>query len=103
MGMTSRERVMAAFDHNVPDRMPVWLGASPEFRCLMMDQLGLKDDESLSVYIGDDFRRVFARYAGPEQRSPSAGLTFSDATYRTPFNVQRHGYGYGMPLNRPLI
>jgi len=102
MGITSKERVLTAFNLEQPDRVPAWLGASPEFRDLARKHLGLEDDESLSVYLRDDFRRVFARYAGPEERSPGANLTYQDATYRTPFDVQRHGYGYGMPLNRPL-
>jgi hypothetical protein len=89
MGMTSKERVMTAFNHQEADRVPVWLGASPEFRTLIRNQLGLGDDESLSVYLRDDFRRVFARYTGPEERSPGANLTFPDATCRTPFDVQR--------------
>jgi uroporphyrinogen-III decarboxylase len=100
--MTSRERVLAAFAHQEPDRVPTWLGASPEFRDLARRRLGLADDESLSEYVGDDFRRVYARYAGPEERSPSHNLQ-PGATYRTPFGVERRGYGYGMPLNRPLL
>jgi uroporphyrinogen decarboxylase len=103
MSVTSKGRVLTAFNYEQADRVPVWLGASPEFRGLLRKHLGLEDDESLSVTIGDDFRRVFARYAGPEARSPSAHLTYPDATYRTPFNVERHGYGYGMPLNCPLV
>jgi len=100
--MTSRERVLTAFAYEEPDHVPAWMGASPEFRELMQVRLGLPDDESLSVHIGDDFRRVFAAYAGPEELSPTANLTHADATYRTPFGVERHGYGYGMPLTRPL-
>ncbi len=99
--MTSRERVLAAFEHVEGDHVPTWLGASPEFRELAMRHLGLEDDESLSVYLGDDFRRVFAKYAGPEEFGPDFNLQ-PGATYRTPFGVERHGYGYGMPLNRPL-
>lgn len=102
MDLTSKERVLAAFNLEEPDRVPAWLGASPEFRGLMINHLGLGDDESLSVYLRDDFRRVFTRYAGPDDRNPTANLSYPDATYRTPFDVQRHGYGYGMPLNRPL-
>ena len=65
--------------------------------------LGLADgDESLSQYIGDDFRRVFARYAGPAVRDPLLDLKYPGATYRTPFGVERHGYGYGQPLHHPL-
>lgn len=102
MQMTSKERVMAAFEHVEPDRVPAWLGASPEFRDLTREHLGLEDDESLSLYLGDDFRRVFAAYAGTEEFGPFYNLQ-PGATYRTPFGVERHGYGYGMPLNRPLV
>lgn len=103
MSLTSKERVLTSFQFEPADRVPVWMGASPEFRDLARKYLGLEDDESLSLYLRDDFRRVFARYAGPEERSPGGKLTYADATYRTPFNVQRHGYGYGMPLECPLV
>ena len=102
MTLTSRDRVMAAFAFEEPDQVPCWLGASPEFRELAQEHLGLADDESLSVYLGDDFRRVFAQYKGPERSSPTEYLENAAATYRTPFGVERHGYGYGQPLNHPL-
>jgi uroporphyrinogen decarboxylase len=99
--MTSRERVLTAFEFTEPDRVPVWLGASPEFRELARRHLGLEDDESLSLYIGDDFRRVYATYAGPKAFGPSHDLQ-PGSTYRTPFGVERHGYGYGQPTSHPL-
>ena len=102
MTMTSRDRVMAAFAFEEPDRVPCWLGASPEFRDLAREYLGLADDESLSVFLGDDFRRVFAQYRGPDVASPTENLENPNATYRTPFGVERHGYGYGQPLSHPL-
>ena len=100
--MTSRERVLAAFAHREPDRVPAWCGASPEFRERARRDLGFPDDESLSLLLGDDFRRVHARYAGPDDRSPGARLTHPGATSRTPFGVERRGYGYGQPLSHPL-
>ncbi len=100
--MTSRERVLTAFAHREPDRVPAWCGASPEFRELARRHLGLPDDESLSLHLGDDFRRVYARYTGPDHRSPGACLTRPDATSRTPFGIERLGYGYGQPLDHPL-
>jgi uroporphyrinogen-III decarboxylase len=99
--MTSRDRVLCAFSHEEPDRVPRWCGASPEFVAKALRQLGLPDAESLSVRFGDDFRRVSARYAGPEERSPTARLS-PGATYRSPFGVERHGCGYGQPLSHPL-
>jgi hypothetical protein len=45
--MTSRERVLAAFEHQEPDRVPAWCGASVEFwekakRDLQLDDEGLR-------------------------------------------------------------
>jgi len=94
-GMTSRERVLAAFEHVEGDRVPAWCGASVEFWERAKLQLGL-DDEGLRLRFGDDFRRVWARYAGPD--FPLSAR----ATCRTPFGVERHGLGYGQPLNHPL-
>ena len=102
MVMTSRERVLAAFHFEEPDHVPCWLGASPEFRALARAHLGLADDESLSVHLGDDFRRVSAKYKGPDEFSPDKDLHCPAATCRTPFGVERHGYGYGQPLGHPL-
>jgi len=94
--MTSRERVLAAFEHREPDCVPKWCGASPGFWETAKTELGL-DDEGLRVRFGDDFRRVFAAYAGPE-----VPLTHEGATCRTPFGIERHGIGYGQPLSHPL-
>lgn len=94
--MTSRQRVLTAFAHEEPDRVPRWCGASPEFLAKARSQLNLPDSESVFVRFGDDFRRVFARYSGPEfPLSP-------DATSRTIFGVERAGQGYGQPLSHPL-
>lgn len=95
MTMTSRERVMTAFNHEEPDRVPRWCGASVEFWDKSKKELGL-DDEALSVRFGDDFRRVYARYAGPD--FPLS----EDATSRTIFGVERIGLGYGQPTTHPL-
>lgn len=73
--MTSRERVLAAFAHEEPDRVPRWCGASPEFMAKAKRQLRLADDEALLVRFGDDFRRVHARYAGPAGFSPDRDLS----------------------------
>jgi len=94
--VTSRERVLAAFNHVEPDRVPRWCGASPEFLANARRQLNLPDDENFFVRIGDDFRRVFTRYVGPE--FPLA----TGSVYRTIFGIQRAGHGYGQPLSHPL-
>ena len=93
--MTSRERVLTAFEHNEPDRVPCWCGASVEFWEKTKWQLQL-DDEGLRMRFRDDFRRVFAEYAGPDFPLSKA------ATHQTIFGVERCGLGYGQPLNHPL-
>lgn len=94
--MTSRERVLAAFNHVEPDLVPRWCGASPEFLAKARRHLGFEDDESFFVRIGDDFRRIATRYVGPQfPLSPGA-------VSRTVFGVERTGYGYGQPLAHPL-
>ncbi|MCX7045323.1 MAG: hypothetical protein NTX50_07570 [Candidatus Sumerlaeota bacterium] len=96
MAWTSRERVMAAFAHEESDRVSAWCGSSAEFWSKAKSHLKL-DDEGLRVRFGDDFRRVFARYAGPE-----FPLTHSGATCCTVFGVEREGLGYGQPIGHPL-
>jgi len=95
MAMTPRERVLTAFAHEEPDLVPAWCGASPEFWDKAKRVLRL-DDEGLRVRFGDDFRRVFAKYAGPEPPLSEG------ATYRTVFGIERQGIGYGQPLSHPL-
>jgi len=95
MEMTSRERVMAAFEHEEPDRVPAWCGSSIEFWEKAKRGTGL-DDEGLRRRLGDDFRRVFPVYAGP-QFTLSPGTTS-----RTPFGIEREGLGYGQPKSHPL-
>ncbi len=93
--MTSRDRVLSAFAHQEPDRVPAWCGASDEFWAKAKRELDL-DDEALRVRFGDDFRRVYAPYAGPQiALSPGASSV-------TPFGVQREGLGYGQPMSHPL-
>ena len=81
--MTSRERVLAALAHEEPDRVPCWCGSSAEFWAKAKRELSIADDEVLRLRFGDDFRRVYARYAGPPvPLSPGA-------TSRTPSHRAR--------------
>lgn len=99
--MTSKERVMLAFNHQEADRIPVWCGASPEFMEKAKKALDLPDEESVLQRFGDDFRRVHPRYVGPKECAADYNLV-GDTTYRSPFGVLRHGIGYGQPINHPL-
>lgn len=93
--MTSRQRVLTAFMHQTPDRVPMWCGASAEFWDKCKHQLGL-DDEGLRIRFHDDFRRVFAQLNMPKSQNKPG------VTYTTPFGIDRHGIGYGQPVLHPL-
>jgi uroporphyrinogen decarboxylase len=94
--MTPRETVMEAFAHRPTQKLAKWLGASPEFIALAAEALGLAGEEELRLRLGDDFRRVGSRWAGPErQLSPGA-------TWVSPFGVERTGLFYGEPMTHPL-
>jgi len=93
--MNSRERVLATFAHQEPDRAPCWCGSSDEFWAKATQALDL-DDEGLRERFRDDFRRVFATYNGPE-------IALSNgAASRTVFGIERKGLGYGQAVNHPL-
>jgi uroporphyrinogen-III decarboxylase len=92
---SARERVLTAFAHQEPDRVPLWFGLSAEFEAKACRELHL-DAEGLRLRLGDDFRRLRAPYRLPPTDLP-AGVT-----YRTLFGVDRHGTGYGQPVSHPL-
>ncbi len=87
--MTSKERVLIAFNHEEPDRVPAWCGASADFWAKAKQALAL-DDEGLRRRFGDDFRRIWPRLVGGDSRT-------------TPFGVRRIGLGYGQPVDHPLV
>lgn len=88
--MTSKERVRAVFNGEIPDRIPMWCGASPEFMEKAKKELGVSTEEEVLERFHDDFRRVYSRYVGPDRNGKSD------------FGVERHGIGYGQPVSHPL-
>lgn len=98
--MTSRERVLKVFNHEIPDRIPVWCGASPEFIEKSRRYLNLENDEAVYLRFRDDFRRVYSRYCGPEKYDPVKNA--ENGSRMNVFGVTRTGEGYGVPSNTPL-
>ncbi|NQT59578.1 MAG: hypothetical protein HQ557_11415 [Bacteroidetes bacterium] len=94
--MTSKERVVKTFQHREPDMVPRWCGSSPEFCKKAKKFTGLSTDEELNRRFGDDFRRVYSIYKGPETE------LHEGATWCSPFGVERTGIGYGQPTSHPL-
>jgi len=67
--MTSKERVMGAFNRTGYDRIPIKHEGTPEVNHMIMDHFGLSNMEQLLRVVGDDFRYVEADYIGPELRT----------------------------------
>ncbi len=88
--MNSKERVLAAFEHREPDRVPLWYGASDALTARLMNECRAADEEELMHSLHIDFRRVHERYAGP---------ALVNKTY---WGVERGGGYYGQPLSHPL-
>lgn len=63
--MTSRERVLAAFAHTEPDRVPANYFGNPGINERLMAHFGASDYEQLLQALEVDFRGVGAPYVGP--------------------------------------
>jgi uroporphyrinogen decarboxylase len=63
--MNSRERVLEAIAHRVPDRIPIDFWAVPEVYCQLRDFLAFPDDEAVLQRFAVDLRY----YNGPAPRS----------------------------------
>ncbi len=99
--MNSKERVRATFQRLPADRVPMWCGASPEFIEKSKRYLGVETGEDVYVRFHDDFRRVNARYCGPDEFNPE--LNAKKGININVFGVTRDGYGYGQPTSHPLL
>lgn len=89
--MTSKERVLRVFQNQIPDRVPMWCGASPEFLEKARNFLGVSGIEEVYQRFHDDFRRVYSRYIGPALAADTSV-----------FGVSRSGIGYGQADFHPL-
>lgn len=67
--MTSRERVLSAFERRGYDRIPIKHEATPEVNRMIMQHFGLTNMEQVLRVVGDDFRYVEPVYCGPELRT----------------------------------
>lgn len=88
--MNSKERVLTAFEHREPDRVPLWYGASEALTAHLMRECHVADEEALMNRLHIDFRRVHERYIGPNLGT------------KTYWGIERGGAHYGQPLTHPL-
>jgi len=66
--MTSKERVLLAFAHEAPDRVPIDYLANPGIDARLKQHFGLAvdDDEQLRQRLGVDFLEIIPEYTGPK-------------------------------------
>lgn len=88
--MNSKERVLLAFEHIEPDRVPLWYGASTALTRKIMSSYSASDEEELMRKLHIDFRRVREKYIGPPLEDKNI------------WGVIRKGYYYGQPMSHPL-
>ena len=87
--MASRQRVLTAFSHQEPDRVPAWLGASPEWKQLAREYLSLADDEALlrySISKGPELENPLDPASAPTGNT----VVVLDEVYATPAGIPRH-------------
>lgn len=74
--MTPRDRVLTAFAHREPDRVPLDYSANPEIDRALKVHFGLGpgDSEGLAEKLGVDFRGCYAGYEGPPLHHAPEGL-----------------------------
>ena len=87
--MTPKERVLAAIDHQEPDRVPLdfWPGRGTEARLLR--HLDLESSDELQDFLGSDVRCVYPRYVGPKLN------VSEDGSYEDFWGVIRKPYAHG--------
>jgi uroporphyrinogen decarboxylase len=74
--MTSRERVLRAFDRVAGDRVPIDYNYNPGIDLRMKQHYGLSpdDDEGLRQALWVDFRFIGAPYTGPRLHAEQSGI-----------------------------
>lgn len=104
--MTSEERVLAAFNHKRPDRVPIDYSANPGIDSRLKAYYGLEaeDDEGLRQVLGVDFRFVSAPYIGPRLHPESNDpLLWISPDWGIHLHYIEHGTGaYWEPWGEPL-
>jgi uroporphyrinogen decarboxylase len=73
--LSSKQRVLRAFAHEEPDRVPINYAANPGIDGGLKAHFGLAggDDEGLRRALGVDFRHVWPPYAGPKLHADPPG------------------------------
>jgi uroporphyrinogen-III decarboxylase len=101
--MTSKERVLAAFSRQEPDRVPLNYAANPGIDLRLKKHFGLAadDHEGLLQALEVDFRTVSAPYIGPRLHREIPGRQVSEWGIRTRW-VEHPSGGYWDFCDFPL-
>jgi len=101
--MTSKERVLRAFAHEIPDRVPIDYLANPGIDGRLKKHYGLRaeDDEGLRRVLGVDFFEIIPEYTGPPLHSPLPGRKIDIWGIRTRW-VEHDTGGYWDYCDFPL-
>lgn len=101
--MTSRERVLAAFGHGRPDRVPIDYLANPGIDRRLKEhyRLAPDDDDGLRRVLGVDFLEVTPQYCGPPLHAAVPGRSIDMWGIRTRW-VEHGSGGYWDYCDFPL-
>jgi len=93
--MTSRERVLAAYGHREPDRVPLNYQANPEIDMALKKALGIDpgDHPGLADALSVDFRGCYVRYEGPQLHKAPESMRVTEWGARTRW-VEHSASGY---------
>lgn len=67
--MNSRERVLAALNHQKPDRVPCDYFGTPEIETALREHFNVATNDALLECLGIDLRQVLPDYVGPELKA----------------------------------
>lgn len=103
--MTSKERVLAAFARQEPDRVPINYDANPGIDARLKEHFGLKreDGEGLRGALGVDFRGVWTPYTGPRLHKEISGRKVDACWGWVTRRVEHGSGGYWDYCDFPLI
>jgi len=93
--MNSKERVIATYNFELPDRIPIDFCAEESVYDALMKATGVKNQLELMKYFHVDFRWARPKWIGPE-------LVDEDGNPTDYFGIPRGGEGFGYALRHPL-
>ena len=96
--MTPKERVLAAINHQQPDRVPIQTYLTPEIEAQLAGHLGSAD---ILAALGVDFRGIGPRFTGVERPVPEGCASVDE--WGTGYIMKEYPGGtYPEPFHQPL-